>query len=94
MKSRLYCAFPLGGGAERSEAVRGPDPTRAVGATSPEGRWSNKKSPGHAAGALPRTDSYIMSGDMPPGIPASFFSGISVTTASVVSTMAAIEAAF
>jgi hypothetical protein len=38
---------------------------------------------------------YIMSGDMPPGIPEFLFSsGTSVTIASVVSTMAAIDAAF
>src|SRR5690348_15193197 len=38
---------------------------------------------------------YIMSGDMPPGIPEFFFSsGTSVTIASVVSTIAAIDAAF
>ena len=37
---------------------------------------------------------YIMSGGMPPPGIGSFFSGISVTTASVVRTMAAIEAAF
>jgi hypothetical protein len=37
---------------------------------------------------------YIMSGDIPPRIPLPFFSGISVMTAWVVRTMAAIEAAF
>jgi hypothetical protein len=37
---------------------------------------------------------YIISGDMPPRIPLPFFSGISVMTAWVVKTMAAIEAAF
>src|SRR5439155_18189748 len=65
----------------------------------PGGRTTRKrKEPPPRQGLLTSSGlnpDYIMSGDMPPGIPPPrFSSGTSVTIASVVSTMAAIEAAF